>query len=1543
MSFYYDNGTGVTEIQVSETDIRLQDTDDNETKWEASLSITNPDGTAGDPMEVLSGIEGYLGFGVTVLDKAGNQREIRFSDDGTIGNALVQGLVQQSLEGEGDYETENPEYRARVDSKLPEVTSISLHSSNPATNMDYSDSVLVREGDTVTLKFETSERISTHEDYQAEVSFISGANGEFTFSADEIRAQASDTSGLKWEASLELSDSEINTNLMNDLSETEGYLGFEVKVFDRSGNERIVKFIDNGNSLTQLLPEAAEVLAQNTSGKRARVDTKAPEVESIALHSSNGGLNEDDFGKSRLLSFDDTVTLEFETSERISTLSDLEGIQKPSVSFFYKDKELSVRDENITLQGLEDEASEELMKLMDDLSEVEEEIADLDYYILKMEAMIEILDSELSEKTAAISRGNLDLENYQEQLTQEQGLETPDPVKIQNLTQQVAEVTDEIAKNSAELSEIHAEHDESSNRLAAAELQIDGLRQTRLGISNQIAELEEGIKWQAELKIDREDFKDDAGGYLHEEGYLGFKVTVLDKAGNQRVIEFEDDQQDKSETSLAQKSLDGEGDYKTDNPTGYRARLDTKLPEIESITLHSSNQGTNLDFPKSLLFHHNDNISLEFVTSERISTSSDQSGNLQPKVHFISGTKELSVADGDIEPQPLDSSGTRWIARLEINESEPGLSDKEDYLGFKVKVFDKSGNERIIQFSDDGTILTQVLPEAAVVIALNTSGKRARLDTKRPEVLKVGLASSNLEENEDYPDTRLARIGDTLTLSFETSERISDLEDVEGERKPRVSFYYDNGTGVTEIQVSETDIRLQDTDDNETKWEASLSITNPDGTAGDPMEVLSGIEGYLGFGVTVLDKAGNQREIRFSDDGTIGNALVQGLVQQSLEGEGDYETENPEYRARVDSKLPEVTSISLHSSNPATNMDYSDSVLVREGDTVTLKFETSERISTHEDYQAEVSFISGANGEFTFSADEIRAQASDTSGLKWEASLELSDSEINTNLMNDLSETEGYLGFEVKVFDRSGNERIVKFIDNGNSLTQLLPEAAEVLAQNTSGKRARVDTKAPEVESIALHSSNGGLNEDDFGKSRLLSFDDTVTLEFETSERISTLSDLEGIQKPSVSFFYKDKELSVRDENITLQGLEDEASEELMKLMDDLSEVEEEIADLDYYILKMEAMIEILDSELSEKTAAISRGNLDLENYQEQLTQEQGLETPDPVKIQNLTQQVAEVTDEIAKNSAELSEIHAEHDESSNRLAAAELQIDGLRQTRLGISNQIAELEEGIKWQAELKIDREDFKDDAGGYLHEEGYLGFKVTVLDKAGNQRVIEFEDAQVEGESLTSLAQKSLDGEGDYETDNPTGYRARLDTKLPELLNFELLSSNAGTSLSYPLTRLLRHEDTLSLQFETDERISVKTDLGGIRKPEVYFISGTDEIRASDSDITLRDSDSTGREWVAEISINENPENVVFDSSAEVSTLAGSGAEGSSDGTGTSATFDTPYGMVTDGTHLYVAEYGNHQIRRIEISSGEVTTLAGSGAEGSSDGTGTSASFK
>ena len=78
--------------------------------------------------------------------------------------------------------------------------------------------------------------------------------------------------------------------------------------------------------------------------------------------------------------------------------------------------------------------------------------------------------------------------------------------------------------------------------------------------------------------------------------------------------------------------------------------------------------------------------------------------------------------------------------------------------------------------------------------------------------------------------------------------------------------------------------------------------------------------------------------------------------------------------------------------------------------------------------------------------------------------------------------------------------------------------------------------------------------------------------------------------------------------------------------------------------------------------------------------------------------------------------------------------------------------------------------------------------------------------------------------------------------------------------------------------------------------------------------------------------------------LSTVAGKpDVRGFADGVGSAATFYSPFGIAADGLgNLYVADELNLAIRKIEIATATVSTVAGSGSLGSSDGIGAAASF-
>lgn len=70
--------------------------------------------------------------------------------------------------------------------------------------------------------------------------------------------------------------------------------------------------------------------------------------------------------------------------------------------------------------------------------------------------------------------------------------------------------------------------------------------------------------------------------------------------------------------------------------------------------------------------------------------------------------------------------------------------------------------------------------------------------------------------------------------------------------------------------------------------------------------------------------------------------------------------------------------------------------------------------------------------------------------------------------------------------------------------------------------------------------------------------------------------------------------------------------------------------------------------------------------------------------------------------------------------------------------------------------------------------------------------------------------------------------------------------------------------------------------------------------------------------------------------VDTIAGDGVQASTDGIGTLAQFNDPHGITTDGTNLFISEWSGHKIRHLNLTTNKVTTLVGS-VSGYSDNTG------
>ena len=101
-----------------------------------------------------------------------------------------------------------------------------------------------------------------------------------------------------------------------------------------------------------------------------------------------------------------------------------------------------------------------------------------------------------------------------------------------------------------------------------------------------------------------------------------------------------------------------------------------------------------------------------------------------------------------------------------------------------------------------------------------------------------------------------------------------------------------------------------------------------------------------------------------------------------------------------------------------------------------------------------------------------------------------------------------------------------------------------------------------------------------------------------------------------------------------------------------------------------------------------------------------------------------------------------------------------------------------------------------------------------------------------------------------------------------------------------------------------------------------------------------DANGNLYVAD---NNNTIRKINLATKQVSTYAGTGVRGFKDGPVASAMFSSPYGLAMDvNGDIYVGDIVNNRIRKRTVSTGMVTTFAGTGAQGLTNGPALEASF-
>jgi len=175
----------------------------------------------------------------------------------------------------------------------------------------------------------------------------------------------------------------------------------------------------------------------------------------------------------------------------------------------------------------------------------------------------------------------------------------------------------------------------------------------------------------------------------------------------------------------------------------------------------------------------------------------------------------------------------------------------------------------------------------------------------------------------------------------------------------------------------------------------------------------------------------------------------------------------------------------------------------------------------------------------------------------------------------------------------------------------------------------------------------------------------------------------------------------------------------------------------------------------------------------------------------------------------------------------------------------------------------------------------------------------------------------------------------------------TDGTGTSARFmtPIGIAIDSSDNLYVADAGNNNIRKITSLGVVTTlagPISGFASGSTNGTGSGASFSAPNFlafDSSGNLYVTDMSNNMIRK---VTSAGVVTTFAGSTTSGSADGTGTSATFYFPSGVVIDSSdNLYVAEQGNNLIRKI-TSAGVVTTIIGTTTSGSANGVGTAATL-
>ena len=121
---------------------------------------------------------------------------------------------------------------------------------------------------------------------------------------------------------------------------------------------------------------------------------------------------------------------------------------------------------------------------------------------------------------------------------------------------------------------------------------------------------------------------------------------------------------------------------------------------MESFYFTTTNKKEDiLNYPNTLLARSGDLITLNYLASERIDNDS-----IYPEIYFLNGSDNFSVDKNQLFILTMEKIGKAILSISSLPDNT------ENFLGFRIILYDEAGNQKIVEFLDDNETLSQSLP-----------------------------------------------------------------------------------------------------------------------------------------------------------------------------------------------------------------------------------------------------------------------------------------------------------------------------------------------------------------------------------------------------------------------------------------------------------------------------------------------------------------------------------------------------------------------------------------------------------------------------------------------------------------------------------------------------------------------------------------------------------------------------------------------------------------------------------------------------------------